>query len=419
VIPVVRDTRGYRALFWLACFIAAFLVGRQFSATGNDFVVYHAAARSLISGRVDLYSNTFALGPPMVYVYPPLFLLLVFPIGWLEFQNAFGLCFASMAVALISVTRLVAREWRPASLGVYGTLIIFLTGPYVTLTFRSGNAHLLVSLLLVFGLVAWTQGRLWWTSAAVAIGGAIKIFPLFLLPVFAVRRDWALLKRSMVLTIVIWALPALYFGPARTIDLYRAWYSAIGNIDAFKQQRAMDLSASGALGRWMAPVDYSRYVDARYPQVNILNAPAPVVRGATLAVAALVWALTLWMCARLRPGEANPRHIAAVGALFITAMLLAEPYTPIQHLSAWIIAAMALPVAMGAGTRGRLLVIIALVNVLLFAIPGAANQRALQAYGAFTLIGFALWGFAMDAARSLIRSGAQASKARSGAASLQ
>jgi hypothetical protein len=80
---------------------------------------------------------------------------------------------------------------------------------------------------------------------------------------------------------------------------------------------------------------------------------------------------------------------------------------------------MALPVAMGAGTRGRLLVIIALVNVLLFAIPGAANQRALQAYGAFTLIGFALWGFAMDAARSLIRSGAQASKARSGAASLQ
>jgi hypothetical protein len=393
----------YKAVLWLLGGVVAFLIGREFSSTGNDFIVYHAAARSLIAGRTDLYASDFALTPPMMYVYPPLFLLLVFPIGWLDFPNMFGLCFALMALAVAAIVRKMAREWRPRNRWLYGASIVLIAGPYATLCFRSGNAHLFVVMLVVFALLAWSRGSLWWASLAVALGGAIKIFPLFLIPVFAARRNWALVTRSVALTLVIWALPALYFGPRHTAELYRSWYASIGgDMEDYKRQRAVDLSMPGVVGRWLAPVDYSRHVDPGYPQVNFASMAPGTVRSIVLVVQCLLAVLTLWMCASL-PRSGNPRDIAATGALAITATLLLGPYTPIQHLSALLVAAMTLPVAFGDVPAARALVGIGAVNALLFAIPGSANQRAFQASGMFTLVGLAVWGASMLAARRLIR----------------
>jgi hypothetical protein len=78
-------------LLWFAAGLLLFAIGRRFSATANDLIVYHTAARNLLEGRTDLYSDSFALKPPMIYGYPPLFLLFVSPIGWLNFETAYGL----------------------------------------------------------------------------------------------------------------------------------------------------------------------------------------------------------------------------------------------------------------------------------------------------------------------------------------
>lgn len=393
---------------WAGAFLAAFLLGRRFSSTGNDFIVYHTAARSLLAGRVDLYSSTFALGPPMVYVYPPLFLLLVFPIGWLSLPDAFGLCFALMALAVALTLRLVFRAWRPGSPGGYAASIILIAGPYAVLCFRSGNAHLFVALLVLLALVAWSRGQLWRASAALALGGAVKLFPLFLAPVFVARRDWRLLARTVAFTLLLWSLPALYFGPRQTVELYRSWIGSIGaDFGAYKRQRAMDLSLPGAMERWLAPVDYSTYVDPGYPQVNFAALAPQTAKRLGSAAAGFIAVLSLWMCAKLRPfARDNPRSLAAAGAIFIVTILLVGPYTPIQHLSAWLIVVAALPAVLG--HRGRLaLAGIGLFNALLFAVPGSASQRAFQASGVFTVIGLMLWGMAMAAGFALIRERAQ------------
>src|SRR5262245_53498595 len=76
LIPIEIKKTMKRVLPWVAIAIAAFFLGRHFIYRSPDFPVYHSAAISLLSGRTDLYSDTFAWVPPQIYVYPPLFVLL-------------------------------------------------------------------------------------------------------------------------------------------------------------------------------------------------------------------------------------------------------------------------------------------------------------------------------------------------------
>jgi hypothetical protein len=390
-----------RFWLWLAAGLLLFGIGRRFSATGNDFIVYHRAAESLLSGRVDLYSDTFAVAPPMIYVNPPLFILLAFPIGWLSFESAYGVWFALMALSGAYVVRSTIRQWWPQNRARYAWIGVLIVAPYVTLNFRSGNVHFFVVLLTVVAFLAWSRGDLWTAAIALAVGGAIKLFPLFATPILAIRREWVLLGRTLALSAVLWAIPILYFGPQQTVALYGSWYeTVVGDIGGYKLQRAVDQSLNGALERWLTHIDYSTYGDREYPPANFADLSKPALKGVTVVVAAAVIGLSLWVSAGLgaAAGE-RKRTVAILGGIFSTAQLLLGPYSPIQYLSGWVLAMLALPAVLRKGAMEKVLFVLAFVNVLLFAIPGRMSQRVLQAYGAFTIIGLVLWVISMVAAR--------------------
>jgi hypothetical protein len=388
-------------LLWFAAGLLLFAIGQRFSATANDFIVYHTAAKSFLEGRTDLYSDSFALKPPMIYVYPPLFLLVVSPIGCLNFETAYGLWFALMAVSFAAIVRSAVSMWWPRNRIRYACMGILICAPYVILCFRSGNVHLFVVLLTVLAFLAWSYGNYWKASFALAIGGAIKLFPLFLIPMLLIRREWRLLVRTVGLTVALWLLPIVYFGPQQTIVLYRAWYgTVIGDIGNYKLQRAVDQSMNGSLERWLTSIDYSQYADSDYPPANFADLSKPGLKIVNGAFAAAVVGLSLWMCFNLGVTVTSRKNaVATVGAIFITAQLLLGPYTPIQYLSGWLLAVLTLPAVLRRDFVERILFCIGFVNALLFAIPGRMSQRTLQAYGAFTVIGIVLWILSMLAAR--------------------
>jgi len=77
--------------------------------------------------------------------------------------------------------------------------------------------------------------------------------PLFLLPVFIVRREWPLVTRVIGLSCLLWLLPVIYFGPRRTVALYRSWANplvfhlsrlktSILSISRYREQRPMAYS---------------------------------------------------------------------------------------------------------------------------------------------------------------------------------
>ena len=419
MLEAATNLMKYRSAFlWCLAAMVAFGVGRLVCHRAFDFPVYYQSAKSLVAGRVDLYAADFAVGPPMVYVYPPLFMLLIFPVGWLSLANAFGAWFALNVLATTAVVRLAYRQWTPHNRAQYAWLALALAGPFVVGELKSGNAQLLIVLLLIGAVVAWSKGKLLTASFCLALGGAIKIFPLFLLPVLIVRREWAFVTRTVALSCALWLIPAVYFGPRQTVSLYRAWANPlVFHLSRFESQRALDQSISGAATRWLTHLDYSARLDRNYPQVNRANLSRRAVKAVIYGVDGIILALSLWMCARLRRRErdlANGDYrrlgVACTAAIFMTFQLLLGPYTPVLYLCGWLLVAMVLPavieqkkflynVLLAAGT----------VNLLLILVPGRMHQRAFQAYGAFTFLGLILWEISMASAWILLRESRESS----------
>lgn len=430
------STTTQRALPWFVTAAGTFLLGRHLSHHSVDFIVYYRAARSLLAGRTDLYSNTFSWGPPMIYVYPPLFLLLIFPLGWLSFANAFGVWFALMILATAAVMKRSWGQWRPRSHLRYAWLLIALPGPYIMWTLRYGNAQVFVALITVLAILAWCRGDLWRSSFMLALGGVIKIFPLLLTLVFLVRKEWGLAARVAVVSCVLWLLPGLYFGPRRTVALYRSWYKiVVRDTEGYRRKRALDESLTGIMERWFTRVDYSEYKDRAFPQVDVLSLPRGIVTALIAGGSVMMIALSLWMCARLRsaglqasltdarsgmsrpeasqdqaslssaPHRSRNTEIATAACIFVTAQIFLGPYTAFLYPSGWFLVALALPVITAGHKRlANLFLGVATVNVLLFAMPGSANQRALQAWGVFSLVGLFLWILLMCRGWNFVRS---------------
>lgn len=393
-----------RIFVWSLGVLIAFFLGRHMCRRSIDFIVYYQGAKSLLAGRTDLYSNTFAWGPPMTYVYPPLFLLLVFPLGWLSFANAFGVWFALMMLATAIVVKRAYRQWRPRHRARYAWLMLALAGPFVGRGLISGNAHLFIVLLVIYAVLAWSAGSEWAPGFAIALAGAIKIFPLFLLPVFMVRREWSLATRVIGFTCILWLLPVVYFGPKGTVSLYRSWSNLIVfHLSRFENARSLNESLVGAMKRWLTHVDYSTHRDRNYPPANFTCLSPRELKTITYGVEGVLLALSLWMCAILRPAAVRPSadhhghfRVATAGVIFVTAQLILGPYTPMLYLCGWLLVALALPAIMeGKGYLYNLLLGAGTINLLLFLVPGRMNQRALEAYGAFTLLGVLLWVLSM------------------------
>ena len=390
------------ALAILASAGALFFAGRALAPHSIDFVVYHRAARSLLAGRTDLYSPTFALDPPMRYLYPPVFVLLVAPLGLLAYENAFGLWFALLVLAAAYVLVDAVRAWRPPGAWVYGLTIAFLAGPALLYGLRSANVHLLVVLMTIAAVVAWGRGRFAGAAVLVSVAGAMKVFPLYLLPFLVALREWKLTARIALLSTALWTLPLAYFGPARCVDLYGQWWRDVaGNVERLRRESRLDVSRESATVRWLSDVDYGPRIDRNYPQVHVVSVSPAWARGAGKTLIGAVVLLTAVAVLRLRRSVAERgARAAAAGSLCLSAQLLVGPYTTLLYLSGWLLPVLALPAAAAAQLPilSRLrwsLLALGIVNVVLVLVPGAAPHRALEAWGVYTLISAALWSLSL------------------------
>jgi hypothetical protein len=402
--------RASRILVLALVALVLFLLGRHFAYRTIDFVVYHDAARSLLAGRTDLYSEDFAFRPPTLYFYPPLFVLLTFPLGWLPFADAFGLWLAGMALATGAIVLHAYRTWGGAGVKTYAAIVAMLAGPLLIYALRGGNAHLLVLLLTLAGMIAWSRRNICRAGFLIALAGSLKLFPLLLLPVFILRRDLKLILRVIAFSAILWVLPAAYFGPQRTVALYHEWYErVVGDVDSFARAHQLNHTLAAAAERWLSRVDYTQRYDGRYPQATLVMLPATAVRIAVWLLNLVVLGLSALGFLALRDPAANtaaeespsPRiRVAAAASLFMTAQLLLGPYTTPLYLVGWLVPALALPCVLQAWAPrlNRLLLVLGGINVAVFVMPGSSARRVLEAYGAFAVVGLCLWSVSLLAA---------------------
>jgi hypothetical protein len=374
-----------------------------------DFPVYYAAGRSLLGGRVDLYSPDFALGPVMDYRYPPFFLFIFTPLWLLPYKVAAYVWYLLSVMQIAGCVWVLRRLTAPRKSSLLIWLISALaTAQYFIMILHYGNAHLL-AVSLMFAAFYWNAKQKDQAAAlAMALSITIKLTPILVLPYFAVKKKWRLLGLVAVWIVVLNLLPVTYFGWTKNAQLLGTWYQHVVASQEFHEANGpVNLSLKGQMRRYFTEVDYAQRVDGdvRYPAVNVASFPSEPVAQVALGLAALIFLGALALIWRVSGKATNPQtepSIVAPGArdqacapnrlalelaLMICLMLLIEPLTSKIYFivllwPVYILAEFAFACEWpSARFARRVVVAVAVINSVLPLLPGRSVQRWLLVAG--------------------------------------
>jgi arabinofuranan 3-O-arabinosyltransferase len=182
-------------------------------ALGNDFRVFWGAGKLAVAGEPlavhDLArlgaSHATGLDVVMPWLYPPAFLVMVTPLGLMSFAWAY----LAWALVSLALTAWAARSFV-AGIGPLWVLMAF--APAYFPSVMMGQTSLFWLAALLAALAALGQGR--WVLAGVFIGLlTLKpqlgvMIPVALLAIGA----WRTILSASVTTVLLLALPTLYYG---------------------------------------------------------------------------------------------------------------------------------------------------------------------------------------------------------------
>lgn len=292
-------------VFWLS------ILGREL---GQDFMVFHTAARASLTGDLALvydgqrmtdYINTNFpawLTRPLPfhpYLYPPHFLLLLLPFGLVPFGLSYGAFLVLTFAALIAATRCYLRRADQQRL-LLMALLIFPQMPFALL---AGQNSFLTAALLIAGFGFLERNAL----LAGVLFGIVSYKPQYclMLPFALVAaRQWQAIA-SAAATAILLALASLaVFGT----ELWREWLQLMtAPSDAYQEW----LVAGRLNGQ-------SVYACAMWVGASMTIANIAQAIGTTIAAASVFWAFK----------QRYPSDLKA--AVLLAATLLAAPHVSSQ-----------------------------------------------------------------------------------------
>src|SRR4030095_12010122 len=119
--------------------------------------------------------------------------------------------------ALFLVARALWTRLGPAKTPSAWLVPILLAGPYVVEDLRYGNAQSLIFALTGAAFLVLPTLSIF-AAAALALAISVKVWPLFFVPLLAVRREWKVVGWTLAFTAVLLMVPALYFGFNGNLD---------------------------------------------------------------------------------------------------------------------------------------------------------------------------------------------------------
>jgi hypothetical protein len=196
----------------------------------GNFEIFRAASHHLVRGD-DLYAH-YPDELQDQFKYSPAFALLFAPFAWLPWPLALFLWSALNALVLfVAIERLLPPHQALLALGA---LLL-----EVVRAMQNAQSNALVAGLIILAFVALERGRAWRAALAVALGTAVKIFPLAALS-FAIprRRTVRAGLAAIGLGAVLLVLPLLVTSPVTLLAQYRSWH-AIESRDAAQRWFSM------------------------------------------------------------------------------------------------------------------------------------------------------------------------------------
>lgn len=226
---------------------------------GPDFFNFYAAARLYVyKGASAVYDIAmqrqvelqvtgqdparFILLP---YFHPPYYTLLIAPLGFLDYRNAYYamaafnvLLLAALIVILVRTSlRIHGRGWFVAAALIAGFFPVFVT-------VLQGQSDLVVLVPLAAAYAAWARGRLGWAGAFTALALAKPQLMLLFPVLFITRRAWRALSAfgGVLAGLGLVSLIGFGIGPIFTFLSSVAVWAVTGRLPGTDQQVYFDPS---------------------------------------------------------------------------------------------------------------------------------------------------------------------------------
>jgi alpha-1,2-mannosyltransferase len=383
----------------------------------GDLGVYLRAAWAARQGGDRLYSVICDNG--WHYCYPPLLAILMIPLAdapagepppWAPSYETsvilwFGFSILCLAVGLHVLASALEetspdgeaggpppgsrRWWALRMLPCLACL------PPVAGSLVRGQVTLLLLALLCAFVAALVRGRRW--TAGMWLAGAIclKIIPVFLLLVPLVRRDGrCLIGCALGLLLGLAVVPALTFGPSRTVACYQELYAVmlapgvgVGS-DTSRARELINVTATDSQS-FLAVIHNTLHLKRQTRP----RAASPTVRAIHWLLGAGMTLASLWTFRR-RSRE-NRQTVLLAGVLIINMILL----SPVCHLHYF---ALSMPLIMGllapsvrrSVYPGPLLALVLVAGVAAGALPSLPRLRVLRDTGLALYGALLLWAVA-------------------------
>ena len=267
--------------------LALLIEGIRSTERTGDFIGYIYAGRQLFRG-MDIYSSVTNTWPPFFSI-PCAVLVPIDEIsknlsrgvwiftGWLALWATFQLTTKMVLGSKFSVryqsSRLSIQHW-----------VVFIP---VLLSFRfilENTANIQINflmLLLATGAIwQFMKGRVLWAGGLLGLSISLKVFTIFLLLFFMLKREWKMVGWTLLFVLLSLVVTVLVWGWDQSLEYHSYWWNEIAGIPQTAHHKNQSLF--GFFARLLT--DHETGFD--FP-INLLALPAKTAQKITYAVIAL------------------------------------------------------------------------------------------------------------------------------------
>jgi hypothetical protein len=267
----------------------------------QDWTMFHDTARLLLSSRVpEIYPGVTTNLP---FFYPPYFIPLIAPLGFLSREWAYVTLALSM-IGAMSAAIYMLRILLPAKASSFaaGVMVVLSSASWNT-TIILGHLSALYLLMLVAGLLLWSRGHRLLAGAVVSLlmfkPNLGLIFPVL----FVAQRQWALVAG--------WACGfALLLTSTVPIGL-RIW------VDYFSSYRSLASALSAEIPMWKQQTIYAFLRTA----LEVPQSPRLVALWAFSTLPLLAMTVAVWI--NVKP---DARHLPRLFGIAVLAAVCCNVY---------------------------------------------------------------------------------------------
>ncbi|MDF1695485.1 MAG: glycosyltransferase family 87 protein [Saprospiraceae bacterium] len=303
----MKKNSTFKLILLVLLFIAlAFEVIRDALAKNGDFAGYVLTGNLVLDGE-NIYSDA------LINTWPPFFALVSVPIAIFDNFNLYICRFTWLSLTVLAMFFVVQFVVRMAlnknlhfslpriskknlenEIPIHSWLVLvpfLISFRYLLDNLANIQINVFILFFTVLSIYYFSKGKKWIAALFLAFGISLKVYPVFLLLYFIVKREWTMVGKTLFFCVGFASLPFMVFGYEQTVDYYSFWYNqnvvpfasvAHKNQSYFSMMRSLLTHESPGLNQPLNEEIYVNVFNLSIEQVKLVSYALLILLGSSV-----------------------------------------------------------------------------------------------------------------------------------------